>query len=46
VDTQSWERVVDMWLNSPEHYEIMITNSNGFMGVGVSKGIAGILCSS
>ena len=32
---------VDMWLHSLGHYEIMMTASNGYMGVGVSKGSQG-----
>jgi uncharacterized protein YkwD len=32
---------VDMWLNSPKHYEIMMTHSSGYMGVGVCKGRSG-----
>ena len=28
---------VVMWLNSPQHREIMLTASSGFMGVGLSK---------
>jgi hypothetical protein len=28
---------VDMWLNSPPHREIMLTASNGYMGVGLSR---------
>jgi uncharacterized protein YkwD len=28
---------VNMWLNSPPHREIMLTASNGYMGVGLSK---------
>jgi uncharacterized protein YkwD len=28
---------VDSWINSPPHYEIMMTNSHGYIGVGVSK---------
>ena len=28
---------VDGWINSPEHYDIMMIESNGYMGVGVSK---------
>ena len=28
---------VDMWLNSPSHREIMLTASNGYMGVGLSR---------
>lgn len=33
---------VDMWIKSPKHYEIMMTASHGFMGVGVSKNILGV----
>jgi uncharacterized protein YkwD len=32
---------VDIWLHSIGHYEIMMTASNGYMGVGVSKGSQG-----
>lgn len=28
---------VDGWINSPKHYEIMMTNSDGYMGIGVSN---------
>ncbi len=28
---------VDGWIDSPEHYDIMMTASYGYMGVGVSK---------
>ena len=32
---------VDMWLHSYGHYQIMMTPSSGYMGVGVSKGSQG-----
>ena len=28
---------VNGWLNSPEHRAIMLTDSNGYMGVGLSR---------
>ena len=33
-------KFVDMWLESPPHREIMLTSSNGYMGVGVSKSVS------
>ena len=40
-DTRSSSEVakkfVDMWLDSPPHREIMLTASNGYMGVGLSR---------
>ena len=33
--------LVDMWLASPEHYEVMMTSSEGYMGVGISDSIYG-----
>ena len=34
---------VDMWLDSPRHYAIMMTASSGFMGVGVSRGFFAVV---
>lgn len=31
-------KFVDMWLDSPGHYQVMMTPSSGYMGVGVCKG--------
>lgn len=30
---------VDSWIDSPSHYEIMMTASHGYMGVGVSRNL-------
>lgn len=34
-------KFVDMWLDSPRHYQVMMTPSSGYMGVGVYKGTQG-----
>jgi len=38
LTTSLGRQFVDMWLDSPGHYQIMMTPKSGYMGVGVSKG--------
>ena len=38
LTTSLGRQFVDMWLDSPGHYRIMMTPKSGYMGVGVSKG--------
>jgi len=41
LTTSLGRQFVDMWLDSPGHYQIMMTPKSGYMGVGVSKGSQG-----
>ena len=36
--TSLGRQFVDMWLDSPGHYQTMMISKSGYMGVGVSKG--------